>query len=152
MNKTKNDLIVSALIDEGNKYDFDNNKYYAYGEVFSRATTEFLSWVSKVEDFISSNYSESSGPYKMLQSVNKAKFSGYYKYEFDAELTKLKGAIKSCENLKPNRITTGDKIIELIKNPFFWTVLVIGISASYKLGFDNECRKLIRRWTNPGSC
>ena len=137
MKKIKNDLIVSELIEEGNKYNFENNKYYAHGDVFSQATTEFLSWVSKVDNYISSNYDETSGPYKMLISVNKSKFNGYYQSEFEAELTKLKGAIKSCENLKPNKIKPSDKITDLIKNPLFWAILVCVIGASYKLGFDN---------------
>ena len=66
------------------------------------------------------------------------KFSGYYQSEFETEFTKLKGAIKSCENLKPNkRVQENNHIISLIKNPIFWTVIVVLIGASYKLGFDN---------------
>ncbi|WP_343658839.1 hypothetical protein [Chryseobacterium sp.] len=125
------------MIIEGNKYNFENNSYSAYGEVYSRSTTDFLSWISKVENYITSNYNESSGPYRMLISVNKKKFNGYYDYEFEPELTKLKGAIKSCENLPPNKLKSSNQIIELLKSPLFWTILVFVGGTSYKLGFDN---------------
>jgi hypothetical protein len=137
MKKKTNDQILSELITEGNKYSFENNSYYTYGEAFSRSTTDFLSWISKVENYILSNYDESSGPYKMLISVDRSKFSGYYEYEFEPELTKLKGAIKSCKNLAPNKLKSSNPIIDLIKNPIFWTVLVFVGGASYKFGFDN---------------
>lgn len=73
----------------------------------------------------------------MLISVDRSKFNGYYKYEFEPELTKLKGAIKSCENFTPNRLKSSNQIIELLKSPLFWTILVFVGGASYKLGFDN---------------
>ena len=71
----------------------------------------------------------------MLTSVDRSKFSGYY--EFEPKLTKLKGAIKSCENLVPNKSKSSNSVIELLKNPIFWTVLVFVGGASYKFGFDN---------------
>lgn len=56
-------------------------------------------------------------------------------------MTKLKGAIRSCKDVRPNKKTQDNAIISLIKNLYFWTVLVVGIGASYKLGFDNGMAK-----------
>ena len=133
----KKNLEVTELIIEGNQYSSENNKKYAHGEFYSDATTEFLAWISKVENYIYTNFDENSGPYKMIQSADKSKFSGYYLTQFDRELLKFKGAIKSCESLKPNKSKNENQILSLIRNPFFWTTLVILISGAYKLGFDN---------------
>ena len=133
----KNNPNVSELINEGNTFSNANNRKISHNQYFSDATPEFLSWVSKVENYIYTNFDENSGPYRLLQSVDKSKFSGYYLSEFDRELSKLKGAIKSCETLKPNKSNKENQIISLIKNPFFWGTLVVLIDGSYKLGFDN---------------
>lgn len=135
---TKQNKIIAELIKESDLYSFNNNKKYSTDQYYSYATPDFLAWVSKVENFIRTNYDENSGPHRMLDSVNQKKFSGYYQSEFETEFTKLKGAIKSCENLKANKkINENNYILSLIKNPFFWTVIVVLIGASYKLGFDN---------------
>ncbi len=137
----KNKTFINELIEEGNKFSFENNKKYNSNQHYSKATPEFLAWVSKVEDYISSNFDESSGPYKMLNSVQKIKFSGYYQSEFETEFNKLKGAINSCLSLNPNKKHQENQILSLIKNPLFWTVIVILMSASYKLGHDNGLAK-----------
>jgi len=130
---------VENLIDEGNKYTFQNNSHGSGGFMYSKATPEFLSWVSKIEDYIRSNYNENSGPYKLIESLKREKLSGNYKSEFDAELAKLKGAIESCKHVTPNKKKERDDnvVISLIKNYIFWTVLVVTTGASYKLGYDN---------------
>lgn len=69
MSKAATDL--DELINEGDLYNFENNKYYSYDHYYSRATPDFLSWVSKVEDYIITNYDQNSGPHKMLDSVKK---------------------------------------------------------------------------------
>lgn len=128
---------LEELIEEGNQFNFGNNRRLAHSEFYSEATSDFLSWLSKVEDYIYNNFDESSGPYKLLNSVNKSHFNGYYQSEFESELNKIKGAINSCKSLRPNKKSKENYIFSLIKNPFFWTVLVVAISASYKLGYDN---------------
>lgn len=134
---------IDELINEGNQFNFENNKKFFYDQFYSEATPEFLSWVSKVEDYIVSNYNESSGPYNMLSSVKKSKFSGYYQSEFETEFNKLKGAINSCKSLKPNKKSqrSDNLIISLITNPIFWTVLVVVAGTAYKLGNDNGVTK-----------
>lgn len=56
-----NEQILSDLIKEGNKFNFENNIYFDYGEVYSRSRTDFLSWILQVENDISSNYDELIG-------------------------------------------------------------------------------------------
>jgi hypothetical protein len=129
LNMKKNKTFIKELIEEGNKFSFENNKKYSANQHYSKATPEFLAWVSKVEDYISSNFDESSGPYKMLNSVQKIKFSGYYQSEFETEFNKLKGAINSFLSLNPNKKQQENQILSLIKNPLFWTAIVILMSA-----------------------
>lgn len=138
---SKSKINLDDLINEGSQYSFDNNKKYSYDQYYSHATPDLLAWVSKVEDYIRTNFDENSGPLKMLDSVKKQKFSGSYQSEFETELVKLKGAIKSCKNLKPNKKTSDTIIISLIKNPLFWTILTVVIGAAYKLGYDNGVAK-----------
>ena len=137
----KNSLKVDELINEGNHFNFENNKKFTHNQFFSKASPDFLAWVSKVEDYIMTNFDENSGPFKMMNSVNKAKFSGYYQSEFETEFDKLKGAINSCKYLKSNKKVEDNFILSLIKNPLFWTVLVIVIGGAYKLGYDNGIAK-----------
>lgn len=134
---------LDDLIEEGNKYTAQNNSYNNSGIIFSRATPEFLSWVSKVDDYIRSNYDENSGPYKLIETLKREKLSGHYLSELETELAKLKGAIASCKNVKPNKkIAKEDNlIISLIKNYIFWTVLVVVCGGAYKLGHDNGVSK-----------
>jgi hypothetical protein len=97
-NKTSN-IVVNDLITEGGKYSFANNSRSG----FSDASQDFLTWFSKVENLIRTNYGTDSGPYKMIETVNKVKFNGYYQSDFDSELAKLKGALNSCKDIKPNK-------------------------------------------------
>lgn len=131
--------VLDIIIAEGDRLNFDNNKTRSKvdGRFYSKATDDLMSWISKVEDYIRSNYDENSGPYKMLESVRKEKFSGHYEWEFDTEITKLKGAIKSCSNVTPNKKKDDNPVIALIKNPLFWTIIGVVIAASYTLGYDN---------------
>lgn len=143
MNKQKKET-VSRLIEEGQTYTFENNrKRSSYdGNYYSEATDDLISWIAKVENFITTNFSKTSGPYKMMESVDKKKFSGYYEGEFRTELTKIKGAIKSCLDLQTNSDTKFDAIISLLKNIYFWTTLVIISGGAYKLGYDNGHSKV----------
>lgn len=131
------------LIEEGNKYTFQNNSSNIGSSVYSKATPEFLSWVSKIEDYIRSNYNENSGPYKLIETLRREKLSENYQSEFEAELAKLKGAIGSCKHVEPNKTKNKEDhiIISLLKNYIFWTVLVVVSGGAYKLGYDNGVSK-----------
>lgn len=140
-----NQIKLNELIDEGTRFNFENNSEISHRESFSHASPEFLAWISKVENYIYSNFEENSGPCRMLNSVKKNKFNGFAQSDFEIEFNKLKGAIKSCISLTPNKKSPENIILSLIKNPIFWSVLVVVIGAAYKLGcdiglakFDNE--------------
>jgi hypothetical protein len=141
MSRKKN--VLGCIIAEGDKFNFNNNKTYSKFDArwYSKATNDLMAWISKVEDYIRSNYDENSGPYKMLESVRKESFTGYYQDNFDCEITKLKGAIKSCSSVTPNKKKEDNIIIALIKNPLFWTIIGVVIAASYTLGYDNGTSK-----------
>ncbi|WP_294963596.1 hypothetical protein [uncultured Flavobacterium sp.] len=134
MNKTLQDLI-----NEGNMITFQNNSKQAGYGVFSDASQGLLAWVSRVEDYIRSNYSEDSGPLKMFETFQRHKLTGYEQSSFEVEIRKLQGALRSCESILPNKVVKKDDnvIMSLLKNYLFWTVLVVAVGASYKLGFDN---------------
>jgi hypothetical protein len=141
MNRKKN--VLGYIIAEGDKFNFDNNKTYSKSTAcwYSKATDDLMAWISKVEDYIRSNYDENSGPYKMLESVKKEVFTGYFQGNFDCEITKLKGAIKSCLSVTPNKKKDDNVVFALIKNPLFWTIIVVVTGASYTLGYDNGTSK-----------
>lgn len=143
MNK-KQTIIVDSLVSEGNKFSFDNNKKHSdfNYEYYSEASSELIAWISKVETYINSNYSEDSGPRILMKSVRKTQFTGNYKSGFETELTKIKGAIQSCKDIEPNINNKFNEITSLLKNIYFWTTLAIVCGGSYKLGFDNGNSKL----------
>jgi hypothetical protein len=131
---------LNNLIEESENISFANNSYTSHNGTFGRASNELLSWVSKVEDFVVSNYIEKSGPYKLFESFDRNKLTGYYQKEFEGQITKLIAVLKSCEDIEPNIKNTSKNenvIISLITNYLFWTVLVVVVGASYKLGYDN---------------
>ncbi len=134
----KNNNYLNDLIKEGQNFNFNNNrKIFSYdGTSYSDASNDLMSWISKVEDYIRSNYDDNSGPVKMIESVKKEKFNGYHQSEFETELKKLQGAIMSCERILPNKKKDDNYILSLIKNPVFWTILVVVIGDTYKLGHD----------------
>jgi hypothetical protein len=135
MNFKKNNL--EDLIHEGNEFNFDNNKQISSDfQYYSKASTNLMSWITKVEDYIRMKYDINSGPVKMLESVDKTKFNGYYKSQFDLELNKVKGAINSCKFLtpnSPNRLS----FLKILKNSLFWVIIIPLIGGIYQLGFDN---------------
>ena len=143
MKKTKLDQL-SKIIEEGKSYTFENNREYSsYSSTYySKASDELMAWVSKVENFINLNYSNESGPHKMMLSVKKEKLTDRYESEFNTEITKIKGAIKSCLEIEPNKRNVEHQIISLLINPYFWTSLVVISGAAYKFGHDNGSSRI----------
>lgn len=130
---------LQDLISEGNQITFQNNSKNTRHGIYSNASENLLSWISQVENYIRHNYNNESGPYKLFETFDKAILNGYEQSQFESEIKKLLGALKSCENIAPNKIVQKDDnvIMSLIKNYLFWTVLVVAVSGAYKLGFDN---------------
>jgi hypothetical protein len=139
---------LNRLIEQGKTFNFRNNCRLSSHGTYSKASDELLAWIANVEDFIKENYGEDSSPFRLYNSFDRTKLSGNYESAFDKQLTTIKGALRSCENIqpKPSKPNEDDNlIIRLIKNPFYWTSIVILISASYALGlkfgrsnFDKE--------------
>ncbi|MDM1405712.1 hypothetical protein HX039_16660, partial [Myroides marinus] len=68
--------------------------------------------------------------------VDRSKFSGNYKGSFEKELSKLQGAIESCENLEPNRVGFKNEILILLSSYLFWSVLVVGATLVATIAYN----------------
>jgi hypothetical protein len=71
--------IIDNLIRKGQSFNFENNSYRASHGVYTRASSDLLSWITTIEDFVLNNYGENSAPYKLYQRFDKAKLNGYEK-------------------------------------------------------------------------
>lgn len=139
---------LKTLISEGQKFNFKNNCHIAQYGTYSRATDELLAWISSVEDFLLVYYGEDSSPYKLFITLDRTKLSGNSQSSFEKQLTKVRGALKACEKIKPKPVKKRfeeNQILSLLKNPYFYIVLVVLIGGSFTLGlkigeskFDKE--------------
>ena len=138
---------IDNLIAKGQSFNFENNSYRTSHGVYTRASSDLLSWITTIEDFVLNYYGENSAPYKLFQRFDKAKLNGYEKDDFDEEIEKLFGVLKACKSISPNKKNDKDEnpIISLLKNPLFWTTIVIIIGGAFSLGmyfgatkFDKE--------------
>lgn len=138
---------IDNLIRKGQSFSFENNSYRVSHGVYTRASSDLLSWITMIEDFVLNNYGENSAPYKLYQRFDRKKLSGYEKNDFDEEIEKLFGVLKSCKSISPNKKKSKDDnpIISLLKNPIFWTVIIVVMGGAFTLGnyfgstkFDKE--------------
>ena len=138
---------IDDLIRKGQSFSFENNSYRVSHGVYTRASSDFLSWIAIIEDFVLNNYGEDSAPYKLYQRFDRKKLSGYEKNDFDEEIEKLFGVLISCKSILPIKKKGKDDnpIISLLKNPMFWTVIVVLMGGAFTLGiyfgstkFDKE--------------
>lgn len=129
---------IDVLIRQGQSHDFGTNSHNKSHGTFSKATADLLGWVATVEDFIRNNYGEESSAFKLFMTFNREKLNGYLKEDFDNEITTLIGALKACKNipLKISEKKDEHLIIQLIKNLYFWSVLVLMTSAAFGLGMN----------------
>ncbi len=111
---------IEELIKEGRTYTFSNNSYYhqSLGDTFSKASEDFIGYIAEVEDFIKSNYGEKSVPFELFLTVNKGKFTGNYKDDFERHHTKIIAALKSCLRIKPKNAKNESNKIEHLNNLF----------------------------------
>ncbi len=151
--KTDNNRImqtIDELIRKGETFTFRNNSYTASHGTFSRPSSDLLSWITTVEDFIHTNYGEDSAPFKLFQTFNRKELNGYLQDDFEKQLSILIGALKACKSISPKPKYGGNKIIKFIES---WnigtTVTLIGllISGLFTFGlyigsakFDKEKR------------
>jgi len=138
---------IEELIQKGQTFNFNNNSYTASHGTYSKASDDLLGWAATVEDFIRTNYGEESSAFKLYQTFDRRKLTGYEQYDFDRQMTILFASLKSCQSISPisKKRSEENAIIKLLKNPIFWTVLVTAIGASFALGnyfgsnkFDKE--------------
>ena len=140
---------IDELIQKGKTFNFNNNSYNSTnGIFFTKASDELLAWIATVEDFIISNYGEQSSAYKLYQTFNRRQLDGYYQDSFDKQMSILMGSLKACKNISPKTLQIQKEehlVIQLIKNAYFWTVIVIAVGSAFGLGqhfgtskFDKE--------------
>ncbi len=140
---------IDELIQKGKTFNFNNNSYNSTnGFFFTKASDELLAWIATVEDFIISNYGEQSSAYKLYQTFNRRQLDGYYQDSFDKQMSILMGSLKACKNISPKTLQIQKEehlVIQLIKNAYFWTVIVIAVGTAFGLGqhfgtskFDKE--------------
>lgn len=138
---------LNRLIVVGEKFNFSENSYQSqYGERYTRASDNFLSWIANIESYILDNYGKESGPYKLFEKFNQHKLNGFNEGDFLEQKSILVGSIKACRTVpRRHQKRIEHPVIELLKNKIFWPVLVISIGSSFALGihfggskFDKE--------------
>lgn len=138
---------IETLIEEGKRFTFKGNSSTVSHGTYTQASSELLDWIARVEDFIRNTYGEDSGAYKLYLTFNRKDLNGYEEREFNKQMNILLGAVSACKGCNKVKVKRRDEhlIIQLIKNPFFWTVLVVVCAGSFGLGlhfgaskFDNE--------------
>lgn len=92
---------INDLIEEGNKYQFQNNCYSEEYGTYSRPSDEMQSWIACVEDFIIDNFGTNSAPYRLYKEFDKKCLYGNYQNEFDKQKSKLIAALKACLRIQP---------------------------------------------------
>ena len=60
---------VKELIEEAKEYTFQKNCYHHPLGIFSRPSPEMHAWIAECEDFLLTNYSKESGPWKIFFKV-----------------------------------------------------------------------------------
>jgi len=131
---------LTELIRSGETFNFENNSQRSSsGEQYGKASDELLGWAASVEDFIHGTYGQESAAFKLYQTFARNRLTGYYKSDFERQMTILNGALKACKNMSPRKPTIKQddhEVVRLIKNPYFWTVLVVVIGSAFVLGLN----------------
>jgi hypothetical protein len=128
---------IDELLLLGQKFTFSNNSFSTSHGTYTRASDELLGWAATVEDFIHKNYGEDCAAFKLFLTFDRKKLTGYNEDDFIKQMTILNGALKACRNIIPTSVyKKGEEhqIVQLIKNSYFWTALLIVISGSFVLG------------------
>ena len=128
---------LDDLIEKGKRFSFNNNSKLTGSEYYSKASDEFLAWIAGIEDFLIQNYDEEAGPFRLFKTLERDKLTGHYQSSFEHQLQILRGTLISCKDISPykRKRQEDNAIISLLKNPLFWTVIVIFIAGSFTLGF-----------------
>lgn len=130
---------LEKLIEEGNTFNFANNSHKSSHGTYTRASDKLLSWIANVDDFIREVYGVESGPFRLFESFNRRDLNEEYETAFNKQMAILRGSLLACRELQPKRkgrFSDENLTIALIKNPLFWTVMVIAVATSYTLGLN----------------
>lgn len=142
---------LTELIAQGYKFNFSNNSIDKGHGVYSNPSPEFLAWISSIQHYLIRNYDDNSGPAILFRTIDQRKFKGYRQDSFDEQLNILKAVLSSCKENPPSKIKTNDdnEILSLLKNRFFWGVIVVLTGGTFALGlhfgnnkFDNNLIEL----------
>jgi hypothetical protein len=87
---------VNQLLKEGESHSFQNNCVVKEYGTYGRLSPEFQSWVAEVEDFISSNFGESSSPWRLFTRFNIDAVNGNEQDAFEENKRSIIAALKSC--------------------------------------------------------
>lgn len=132
------DGTLKTLIDEGKSLTFQTNSYTTHGEPYGRASADFRAWCVKAGEYILRNYGEHSIPYKQYGQLNLRLIEGNYSSVFYDQHNIVMGALLACQNILPTKSAIKPEpdhaIIALIKNLYFWSVLVVVCTTSFLLG------------------
>ena len=128
---------LEELIEKGKGFSFDNNCHQTSHGIYSKPSDGFLAWIAGVEDFLINNYDEESGPVKLFKTFDRKQLSGNYQISFEKQLQILRGVLISCKDIPPvkRKRQEDNPILSLLKNPLFWTAMVVLIGGSFALGF-----------------
>ncbi len=86
---------INKLIDQSVKFTFENNSHTVPHGTFTRASVPFQTWVVECE-YILENYStKESLPWKIFQKLDKRKFNGFEKIDFNDQKELILSALKA---------------------------------------------------------
>lgn len=97
---------INQLIEEANKYTFQNNCYSTRNGTYSKAGIEMQTWVAEIEDFLLSNYGKDSSPWRVFERFSRNKLDGNYEDTFNGEKSIIISALKSCLRILPKADNT----------------------------------------------
>ncbi|EGM77009.1 Putative nucleotide-binding protein containing TIR -like domain protein [Rheinheimera sp. A13L] len=106
-----NNQKVNSLIEEAKQYTFDNNKYTVESGTYSRASIAMQAWIAECEDYILSNYGESSAPWKVYSRFERDRLDGNYRDTFDEQRNLILSALATCLRIPP-KSESKSKVVE----------------------------------------
>lgn len=97
---------VTSLIEEADEYTFENNCYTVSHGTYSRAGVQMQAWIAECEDFLLTNYGESSAPWKVYARFERDRLDGNYRDTFDKQKNIIVSALAACLRIIPSKEVT----------------------------------------------
>jgi len=108
--------LLDELIQKGQQFSFQNNRYNSDGVWYSKASDELFAWIARVEDYVLHNYGENSAPFKLYQTLDRRSLNGNYQNSFDKQLSILHGVLKACKEIPIRKNVEPIVSLDLLKN------------------------------------